>query len=248
MSRKTSGRCRVCGAAGALSREHPIPESAGNSGTTSVHSLNSIARGWSRGELFQNGLTRSTFCVGCNGACGRHYVRPFASWTLQAAEYRARLNGEARVLLPFTIVSLSVAKQIAAMTLAMSHEESIDLPHYIDLRRFVLSPYLMGGFDSFRFFAYFHFGTPTFEGVFYALDTAGARSPMIHCHVGREPIGYVVTANDTASVEWATQLGLCDLTKFAHREPNLITVEHLWLPCMIGELPYRAEKQGRTKG
>lgn len=239
MSRNTSDRCRVCGAVGSLSREHDIPESAGNSGETSVHSLNSIARGWSRGELFQNGLTRSTLCVECNHACGLHYVRQFAQWTLQAAAYRARLNRESRVLLPFSVLPLAVAKQIAVMTLAMSPAGSIDLPHFLDLRRFVLSPSRRSDFDSFRFYAYFHYGDPTFEGAFYALDTSGGPCPQIYCHVGREPLGYVVTGNDAASLRWAGRLRLCDLTGFARRAHNVIAVEHLLLPCMTGELPFR---------
>ncbi len=243
MARKSLGRCRVCGNTGELSREHPIPRSAGNTGEVWVHSLYSVARGWSRGEHFQNGLTRSTLCAECNGRCGKHYVRPFATWTLKAAEYRERLDGEARVLLPFTVVPLAVAKQIAAIALAMSHAGSIDLPHYLDLRRFVLSPFRTGGFDSFRFYTYFHFGAPTFEGAFYALNTKGGQSPMVHCHVGREPLGYIVTANNSASVRWAARRGLCDLTHFTRREAYLITVEHLWLPCMRGELPFRAPIQ-----
>lgn len=244
MSRKASGRCRICGFIGPLSREHVIPESAGNAGDTSVHSRNSIARGWSRGELFQNGLTRSTLCAGCNHACGRHYVRHFAHWMLRAAAYRTRLNGDTRVLLPFTVVPLAVAKQIAVMALAMAHAESIDLAHFLDLRRFVDSPFRQGDIDSFRFFTYFHFGAPTFDGAFYAVNTAGGPSPMIHCHVGREPLGYIVTDDDDATLRWAERLRLCDLTGFAKRERNVIGVEHLWLPCMRGELPFRPRIRG----
>lgn len=243
MSKRAVGRCRICGAAGALSREHVIPESAGNSGGVSVHSLNSIAKGWSRGELFQNGLTRSTLCEGCNNACGRHYVRPFAQWTLQAAVYHGRLKGDARVLLPFSVIPLAVAKQLAVMALAMWHAESIDLQHFLNLRRFVVSPARRGGIDSFRFYGYFHFGPAVFDGAFYALSTEGGPSPMIHCHVGREPLGYIVTADDAASTRWAERLRLCDLTAFAQREQHVISVEHLWLPCLRGELPFRAKGQ-----
>lgn len=205
----------------------------------SVHSLNSIAKGWSRGEHFQNGLTRSTLCGRCNNLWGRHYVRPFAHWTLQAAVYHQRLRGDAQVFLPFSVVPLAVAKQLAVMALAMSHVESIDLPHFLDLRRFVVSPSRFGGIDSFRFYTYFHFGPPVFEGAFYAQDTAGGLSPMVHCHVGREPLGYIVTADDAASIRWAGGLKLCDLTAFARRERLVISVEHLWLPCLRGELPFR---------
>jgi len=226
-----------------MSKEHVIPKSAGNVGAVSVHSLRSIALGWSRGKLFQNGFTRSSTCERCNNFCGDRYVRNFAHGTLQAMEYRSRMNGDTRVLLPFTIVPLAVAKQIAVMTLAMAHAESIDLPHFLELRRFVTSPSRHGDID-FRFFTYFHFGGPTFESAFHAINTAGGPSPMVHCHVGREPLGYIVTANDAATLRWADRLRLCDLTGFAMRARNVISVEHLWLPCMRGEMPFRLRGKG----
>jgi len=199
-----------------------------------VRSLYSIANGWSRGELFQNGLTRSALCEPCNNICGRHFVRSFAHWTLQGALYHQRLKGAARVLLPFSLVPLAVAKQLAVMTLAMAHAESIDLPHFLDLRRFVLSPARHGSIGSFRFYTYFHFGAAVFDGAFYALDTAGGPCPMVHCHVGREPLGYFVTADDAASIRWAERLRLCDITAFSRRQQHVISIEHLWLPCLRG--------------
>jgi len=115
-----------------------------------VHSLYRIAKGWSRGEIFQSGLTRSTLCASCNNFCGKQYVRPFAEWTLQAARYHLRMGSDTRVLLPFTICPLAIAKHLAVMALAMADAESIDLPHFLDLRHFVGSPVRRGGIDTFR--------------------------------------------------------------------------------------------------
>lgn len=185
-------------------------------------------------------MTQATLCARCNCLCGRHYVRPFAEWTRQAAEYRTRMNGDSEVLLPFTIVPLAVAKQIATITLAMSHAGSIDLGHYVALRRFVTAPARSAGLGAFRFYAYFHCGEPVFEGPFAAVSTRGGPSPFLFCDVGREPLGYMVTASDAASAQWAVRLRLCDLTNFSERPANVISVEHLRLPCIRGRLPFGA--------
>lgn len=233
------GRCRICGEEGALSAEHVLPKAAGNTGRIAVHTLQSLANGHARGELFQNGLIRRSLCPRCNSACGRHYVPAFARWTLQAAMYHERMSGESLVLLPFTIHALAVAKQLAVMAIAMCDEASIQLPHYCHLREFVTHPSRDGPLGPFRLYAYFHFGPPVLEGGFYASSTTGGPSPLVHCHVGREPLGYLVTAEDEASTTWARRQGLCDLSGWAHREPRTLAVEHLLLPCRKGELPFR---------
>lgn len=222
-----------------MTREHVPPKSALNDGIVSVHTLYSVARGWSRGQLFQNGMTRSALCNPCNWASGKHYVGEFAHWTLQAAEYRHRLCEESRVLLPFHLNALAVVKQLAVMTLAMSETESIDLPHFLELRRFVLSPKRISRTSAFRFHTYFHFGAPAFNGPFCATSMSSGPAPMVFCHFGREPLGYITTVNDGGSVEWAKRLRLCDITGFAFRDPGVRTVEHLWIPCLRGKLPFQ---------
>lgn len=83
-------RCHICGDSRPLTTERMISQGAGNTRRLMVHSLYSISRGWSRGEIFRSGLTRSTLCPSCNSFCGKRYVRPFAEWTLQAACYHSR--------------------------------------------------------------------------------------------------------------------------------------------------------------
>ncbi len=181
--------CRICGNNRQLTKEHIPPKAAGNSDYICVHNLYALSKGWSRGEIFQNGLTRSTLCRACNGKTAGYYVRAFASWTLQAGEYRAQIPEGKRIAIPFTVSALRVAKQLAVMTLAMSEPESLDLPHFWCLRKMVLCPQQRGCITAFRFFAYFHVGPPVFEGAFAAIDTHGGPSPVIFCHVGLEPLG-----------------------------------------------------------
>lgn len=219
-----------------MSREHVVPKCAGNAGRVIAQSLDALARGKKHGEVFQNGMIRSTLCAWCNSKFGRHYVPAFSRWTRQALVYRERIAATTCLLLPFSVVPLLVVKQIAVMTLAMSHRQSIDAPHFFDLRRFVFHPEARAGRMAFRFYTYFHFGPPTLQGLFTAVATDGGPSPTIHCHVGIEPLGYVVTADDDHSLLWANRAGLCDLTRFAYREHDLVAVEHLHVPCLRGNL------------
>lgn len=199
MARNEIGLCRVCGAFGPLTREHGIPESAGNEGRLAVHSLDSMSRGLSRGEIFQNGLTRTALCERCNYVGGKHYVRPFALWTQQAVRYHRLMSAGETIFVPFAIVPLAIAKQLAVLTLSMSLPASINLPHFRELRRFAADPERQGVIESFRFYTYLHYGDAAFDGPFGAIDTAGGPSPTLYCQVGREPLGYIVTADDPAS-------------------------------------------------
>jgi len=79
--------------------------------------------------------------------------------------------------------------------------------------------------------------------MFYALDTEGGPNPLVHCHIGREPLGYFVTADDAGSIRWANQLRLCDLGAFARYGRHVISAQHLWLPCLRGEFPLRLTEQ-----
>jgi hypothetical protein len=203
MPKRPQGYCRICGQFGPLSQEHVIPEAAGNDQPVWVRNFRSVVKGWVRGEYLQAGLVRSSLCPRCNSQTGSKYVPAFARWTIQAAEYHGRVRAGNHVLLPFTVDSLAVSKQIAVMTLAMSGAESIRLPHFMALRRFVMSRWWHEPMRDFRFFAYLHFGPATFEGVFMAMKTTGGPCPVVYSHVGMEPLGYVVTASDGASRDWA---------------------------------------------
>jgi hypothetical protein len=240
--RAVISRCRICGSHSRMSREHVIPRAVGNDRPTRVITLNSLAMGFRTGERHQSGLARHSVCGHCNSFCGTHYVNAFARWTTQAARYHQRIKAGSHVFLPFTIDSLAVAKQLGAMTLAMAFPESVDLPHYRALRRFVALPELSAPVDSFRFFTYFHFGAPVFDGCYIAMNVVkGGPAPVIHCNVGLEPLGYVVTGDDAASVAWANAQGLCDLSRFCVCPPRVLRVEHLMLPARIGRLHLAAE-------
>jgi hypothetical protein len=232
-------RCRLCGNLAVMTTEHAPPRAAGNTEPLRVHTLNSIANGFQTGQRFQAGLTRNTLCEPCNNRCGHLYVRPFARWTIQAAEYHRRLDAGNQVLLPFVLDPLAISKEIAVMTLAMSSRDSIDLTHYVALRRFALAPRQSAEIREFRFFVYLHSGPPVFEGYFAAIDTRGGPSPHVYCQVGLEPLGYIVTSDDPCSIQWARKLRLCDVTGFATRSPSMLRVEHLMLPMLRGALPFR---------
>lgn len=241
-----TGYCRLCGCRCPLSQEHVIPRSAGNKGRTYVHTLESVRRGLSRGEYFQNGFTRKSLCRACNSFCGREYVPAFARWTSQAAEYHGRLPVGSLVLLPFSLRPLFVAKLIAAMTASMALERSLDLPHYQALRRFVLSPQAIGLPGDFRFYTYLCFGQPVLEGFHFLLNTDGGPSTAVYAHVGMCPLGYVVLDDNPGGREWANNLNLCDITNFAFRRPQEIRTEYLHLPCVQGELPIRPMPRRRA--
>jgi len=237
------GRCHICGENGDLTKEHVIPSSAGNRGRLRVNTLASVKSGWRHGELFGNGLIRSTLCARCNSLCGSYYVPSFALWTAKAAEYRAKLNNNiGPVLLPFAVNRLMIAKQLAVMTLAMAGADSIDLPHYQRLRKFVLAPKCRMILRDFTFYTYFHFGPPAFEGVFAAVSMTGGPSPSVYCHVGIEPLGYTVIGNDAVSVEWAQKLGMLNISYFSNCDRLHISVDHLQMPLLSGAIPLRASR------
>ena len=233
------GICRICGNDRQLTREHILPQAVGNSGRICVHNLYSLSKGWSRGEILQAGLTRSTLCPECNSKAGRNYVPAFARWTLQAWEYHGRVPEGSRVALPFTFSALRVAKQLAVMTLAMSEIPSLDLPHFFHLRRLVTRLRQHARVPRFRFFTYFHVGAPVCESTFAAIDTSGGPSPMIFCQVGLEPLGYLVTSDDNSSIAWARHLNLCDVSHFFEFALDVLRSDHLVIPHLRGEMPFR---------
>ncbi len=230
-----------------MTAEHVIPRAAGNDRRLWVHTLQSFAVGLPRGAQLQRGLTHSSLCGYCNNMAGTHYVPAFVRWTRQAVEYRSKLPAGSSVLLPFTLHALLVAKELAVMTLAMSEPLSIDLPHFLNLRRLVTQPRLNGRTPGFRFFVSFHCGPPVFEGVFGAIDTSGGPSPVVLCQVGLEPLGYVVTADDERSIAWANRLGLCDISYFFEQPYSVIRNDHLRLRFLHGEMPFRPMAQGSSE-
>ena len=222
-----------------MTKEHVPPQAAGNSARVCVHGLNALSKGWSRGEIFQAGLTRATLCRRCNSSAGIHYVPAFARWTLQAYEYHGRVPENNRAALPFTFSPLRVAKELAVMTLTMSEPPSLNLPWYCHLRRLVMQPRRYGRVPRFRFFTYFHVGAPVFEGTFHAIGTSGGRSPTIFCQVGLEPLGYIVTGDDDSSIAWARRLNLCSVSHFFQFPLDALRTEHLVIPRLRGEIPFR---------
>lgn len=222
-----------------MSREHVLPKSAGNATNTRFHSLNSFAAGRRTGDVYRGGLTRKSFCRKCNSFIGHEYVPAFARWTEQASQYFSQIDGDNVLLIPFSFSPLPVAKQLAAMVLAMAFEGSIDMAHYQELRRFVLQPTRRNLPDDFQFWTYFHLGPPTMEGPFAAIDTSGGPSPVLYCHVGRQPLGYAVTGNDGASLAWARKLQLANISHFSRLEPNEVRACYMRLPCLHGEMPFR---------
>ena len=232
------GVCHICGADNKLTKEHVPPKAAGNKGRLCVHNLYSLSKGWTNGKIFQNGLTRSTLCDRCNGKTAEHYVKAFATWTLQAYDYYRRVPDGSHVAFPFTLSNLRVAKQLAVMTLAMSKRSSLHLTHFFHLRRLVTQIHLYGYVPKFRFFAYFHVGPPVFEGPFFAIRTSGGPSPMIFCQVGLEPLGYIVTDDNNSSIEWARQLSLCKISHFFEFPLDELRTEYLVIPHLRGEMPF----------
>lgn len=240
--------CRICGEVRPLTAEHVIPRSAGNDQPTRVHTLRSVVAGLISGERFQAGLVRRTLCARCNSRAGAWYVPAFARWTLQAWEYHPRVTAlAASVALPFVVSALPLAKELAVITLAMSEPPSLPLAHFLNLRRLVSQPKAYGRTPLFRFFTYFHVGVPVFEGAFAAIDTSGGPGAMVYCHVGREPLGYVVTDDSNESTAWARALSLCELSYFFHCPPNVIRHDYLTIPQLRGEIPFRGSRSRTSR-
>ena len=149
-TRKTVDICRICGIHAQMTKEHVPAQAVGNSARVCVHSLYALSKGWSRGQIFQAGLTRSTLCDRCNNLAGTHYVPAFARWTLQACDYQGRVPEDSRIALPFTLSPLRIAKELAVMTLAMSEPPSLELPHFFHLRRLVTQLHRYGRVPRFR--------------------------------------------------------------------------------------------------
>jgi hypothetical protein len=231
--------CRICGENCKMTAEHVIPKAAGNSQRIWVHNLESLAAELSRGIQFQRGLTRSSLCGRCNSLTGASYVPAFLNWTRQAAEYRDKLKSDSAFLLPFTVHALLVAKELAVMALAMSEGRSIDLPHFLNLRRLVTCPRQHGRTPGFRFLAYFHTGPAAFNGDFFPVSFLKAPTPMVFCQVGLEPLGYLITSDDDRSFAWAERLGLCDISYFFEQPYGLVRNDHLRFRLLRGEFPFR---------
>lgn len=248
MNTPPRGPCRICGEVRPLTAEHVIPKSAGNDQPTRVHTLRSVVAGLVSGERFQAGLVRRTLCARCNSRAGAWYVPAFARWTLQAWEYHSRVTASvASVALPFVVSALPLAKELAVIALAMSEPPSLPLAHFLNLRRLVIDPRAQGRTPLFRFFTYFHVGPPVFEGTFAAIDTSGGPGAMVYCHVGLEPLGYVVTDDSNESVRWARALRLCDLSYLFECPPNVVRHDFLMIPPLRGELPFRGSRPTRSR-
>lgn len=239
----TNGRCHVCGHLRPLTEEHIIPRSAGNIGPLRVYTFKTLAMGYKTGRKFPNGLTCDTVCERCNGLCGQNYVAAFAEWTRQAGRVRSRLPIGVRTLVPFVIDALAVYKQLAVLALAMAEPEALDLPDYRGLRWSVMAPRVPNGPGVVRFHCYLHAGSAIFEPTFAAIKTGGGRSPTVLCHVAREPLGYICTTDDQASLEWAAERRLCDISGFGLRQPGQRT-EHLMLAHLRASLPTRTKPAG----
>jgi hypothetical protein len=166
------------------------------------------------------------------------------SWTQQAREYYERIPANVTIALPFAVQALAVAKQLAIMTLAMSELPSVDKAHFAHLRHLVVHPNMSGRTPGFRFYTYLHCGPPAMEGVHAGVSLAGGPIPVVFSHVGREPLGYVATADDSGSMAWAARLGLCDVTYFFEQPRNLIRTDHLQLRLLRGEIPFRPLGRG----
>ena len=235
-------RCRICGQLCAMTQEHLPPRAAGNNRPLRVRTLRSLVAGLKTGERYPSGLWRFSLCARCNSLWGAKYVPAFVRWTSQAAEYHARVKSDGAFLLPFAVQALSVAKEIAVILLAMSEPDSIDLPHFINLRRLVTHPKQHGRTPGFRFLTYFHRGPPVLEGVFAAIDTSGGPAPMVFCQVGVEPLGYIVTADNKQSIAWAQKHDLCDISYFFEQPHLVVRHDHLGLCSRTGEMPFRASR------
>jgi hypothetical protein len=94
-----------------------------------------------------------------------------------------------------------------------------------------------------RFFTYFHVGPPSFEGAFGAINTSGGPSPTILCRIGIGPLGYDVTIDDESSIAWARHLNLCEISHFFECPPRMIRTEHLTIPHLQGEIPFRPDRE-----
>lgn len=87
--RKGTGRCRLCGEARPLTKEHIPPKGAGNIATAPTHTitqwldrqdLDSIPGG----KVEQGGIWGYTLCRDCNSLTGREYGAEYQGWAIRA--------------------------------------------------------------------------------------------------------------------------------------------------------------------
>jgi len=87
--RKRTGRCRLCGCLGPLTKEHIPPKAAGNVETAPTHTLTE----WldrrdldtiPGGRIEQGGIWGYTLCPACNAFTGTAYGAEYQGWAVRA--------------------------------------------------------------------------------------------------------------------------------------------------------------------
>lgn len=241
MARRARGYCRLCGVFGPLTYEHVPPRRCFNRDSVAFHTFETMVKGFRTPAKYRGGYGRQSLCERCNGRTAAMYGEAFAAWTYKAMEYRNVLPARSRLLLTYTIQPLAVLKQICVMVLAMSRVESLHLPHFVDMRRFVLSPRLSGVTPHFRIYAYYAFGearrATDFAGI---LNTIGCRGPVIsYTELAFPPLGYCILNSGPAERGLAAELGLQDLTGFANFDYREVRSVELRMPALepVGHMP-----------
>lgn len=89
--RRLAGRCRLCGEAATLTKEHIPPKSSGNLQTSRSHSFGDwLARASLEdlpgGQHQQGGIFGFTLCAKCNSYTGTHYGAEYQRWADVARE------------------------------------------------------------------------------------------------------------------------------------------------------------------
>lgn len=226
-------RCSICGWKGKLTFEHIPPRRCFNDKPVALHTIWSFVRHFGGPDKFPAGLGRHSLCASCNGRSAGLYGGAFANWAELGLKYLDSGPAIENLALPFTIRPLEVAKQMAAMALAVNSWSQSQGPVFRSLRRLVDYSWLVGRPTDARLFVYFAApGKYRLSPYMGLLWTSGVTNIVGYAEVALSPFGFVLLADNEASRTVAARYRLCDITHFFERRPGTLRTEWLRLPWL----------------
>jgi hypothetical protein len=225
--------CSICGWKGKLTFEHIPPRRCFNNKPVALHTIWSFAKHSAGPDKFPAGMGRRSLCTSCNGRSARLYGDAFAHWVERGLQYIDSGPTIENFALPFTIRPLEVAKQMAAMSLAVNSWSQAQGPTFQSLRRLVDHAWLVGRPVDARLFVYFAPpGSSRMSPYMGLLWTSGVKNVIGYAEVAFPPFGFVLLAADEACRTVAARLRLCDITHFFERKPATLRTEWLRIPWL----------------
>jgi hypothetical protein len=213
------GICRACGNLTTLTYEHLPPRRAFNRSSRALRTIEGFLRGHQGKRTFRRGLGHHAFCGKCNELTAKWYGDAFADWTIQCLNYASRIDSSPSIYVPLDIKPLNVIKQIATIAVAMAAPASLDLPHVVELRRFVLDPTRKHLPAPFSALVYLNAqGRPVFSGSAVVLTVSTGRHSHVWSEVSVPPLGYCMMTDRDSTPSHSAVERLCDVSVFGECE------------------------------